>query len=175
VELGSAPVNGRALNSADPKAAVRAAIYAGLIAAFLSFVPLGPGFLLSFPLAGFLCVMFYRRWTTAPEPGTGSAFKLGTLAGVFGFVGMLVLTALKTVASSGQNELRNALIEAVRQQQAHTGDPQARQMLDYFTSPQGMALMIIFGFIFMGIVLVLLSGLGAIISASLLRRKSPHK
>jgi len=100
-------------------------------------------------------------------------FRLGSLTGFFGFLIFVVLTAVETVAFHAQNELRDAMMQAIRQAQARSADPQARQMLDYFMTPQGLAIMMIFGFIFMCILFVVLSGLGGALSAALLRRKSP--
>jgi hypothetical protein len=157
----------------NSRSRLRAAIYAGMIAAALSSIPLGPSFVLALPFAGFLSVLFYRRWARGPELAPGLGFRLGALAGVFGFVGFLVLTAVETLTSHGQNELREALLESVRQQQAHATDPQVRQMLDYLTTPSGMALMILLGFLVTAAVFILLSGAGALLSASLLERKGP--
>jgi len=161
------------LAGTNSRALVRAAIYAGMIAAALSLIPLGPSFILALPFAGFLSVLFYRRWALGPELPLRSGFRLGALAGVFGFVGFLVLTAVGTLTSHGQNELREALLESVRQQQARATDPQVRQMLDYLTTPSGLGLMILAGFLFMAAVFILLSGAGALLSASLLERKGP--
>jgi hypothetical protein len=65
------------------------------------------------------------------------------------------------------------MIQAIRQAQARSADPQVRQMLDYFATPQGLLFLLIFGFVFMCIVFVVLSGLGGAVSAALLRRKGP--
>lgn len=157
----------------DSLVMLRAAVYAGLIAAVLCVIPLSRNFVIALPFAGFLSVLFYRRWTRGPELQPGAGFKLGALTGAFGFVAVLVITATGTVVSHGQNEMREAMLAAVRMQQAHAADPQVRQMLDYFTTPQGMVFMMVFGFLIMGIVFVLLSGIGAAVSASLLRRKTP--
>jgi hypothetical protein len=46
-------------------------------------------------------------------------------------------------------------------------------MLDYLTTPSGMAVMILLGFLFMAAIFVLLSGVGALVAASLLERKGP--
>ena len=40
-------------------------------------------------------------------------------------------------------------------------------------TPQGMAFMLAFGFVFMGVLFVVLSGVGGAISAALLRQKAP--
>jgi predicted nucleic acid-binding Zn-ribbon protein len=153
--------------------AVRPALKAGAIGAALSALPLGPAFILALPLAGFLCVLFYRRRGSGTEPSPGAGFGLGALSGAFGFAIFVVLTAVETIVFQAQNELRDAMIQAIRQAQARSADPQVRQMLDYFATPQGLLFLLIFGFVFMCIVFVVLSGLGGAVSAALLRRKGP--
>ena len=157
----------------DSRATIRAALYAGVIGAVLSSIPVVPNFILALPVAGFLSVLFFRRWTHGPEPRPSVGFKLGALAGLFAFLAFLIFTAIGTLTFHVEGELRQAMVEAVRLQQARATDPQVRQMLDYFMTPQGMMLMMGFGFLLMGITFVLLAGTGAALSASLLRRKAP--
>jgi hypothetical protein len=155
----------------DRQAAVRSALNAGAVAGVLSLIPWG--FILALPLTGFLGVLLYRRRSSAQEPSPGAGFKLGALCGAFGFVIFAALTAVITLASHAQNEFRGVMMEAVRHAQARNPDPQARQVFDYFTTPQGLIVMLFFGFVFFCVVFVLLSGLGGAISAALLRRKGP--
>jgi hypothetical protein len=152
---------------------VRAAIYAGGIGAALSLIPVAGNFVLALPVAGFLSVLFYRRWTHGPELRPSTGFRLGALAGLFGFLAFLVVTAISTLTRGGEDEMRQALVEAVHLQQARATDPQVRQMFDYFLTSQGMMVVLGLGFVMMGIAFVLLSGAGAAFSASLLRRKDP--
>jgi hypothetical protein len=152
---------------------IRAALYAGIVGAFLSSIPVGGNFILALPIAGFLSVVFYHRWTHRPELRPSAGFKLGALAGLFGFLGFLIYTAIATTVTHAEGELRQQAIEVMKQQQAHATDPQARQMFDYFMTPQGMMIMMGVGFLMMGVIFVLLSGAGASLSASLLRRKTP--
>jgi hypothetical protein len=159
----------------DSRATIRAALYAGVIGAVLSSIPVGGNFVLALPVAGFLAVLFYRRWTMGPELGPFFGFKLGALSGLFGFLAFLVFTAIGTAAFHGESELRQAMVEAVRAQQARAADPQVRQMFDYFMTPQGMMILMGLGFVMMGIAFVLLSGVGAALGASLLRRKIPPR
>ena len=166
----SAPITRRG-GGFDRQAAVRSALNAGAIAAVLSLLPLG--FIVALPLAGFLGVRLYRRRSSAQELSTGAGFKLGALCGAFGFLIFAVLTAVNTLAFRAQSEFRGAMIEAVRRAQARNTDPQARQMLEYFTSPHGMIVMLVLGGVFICVAFVLLSGLGGAISAALLRRKGP--
>lgn len=127
------------------------------------------------PLGGFLSVLLYRRRTWAGDPSPRAGFRLGALSGIFGFVIFVVLAGAQVALLHGENEVRNAMIEAVRHQQARNPDPQARQMLDYFLSPHGLLVMMTVGLIFMGLMFVLLSGVGGAISAALLRRKEPPR
>ena len=150
---------------------MRSALNAGAIAAVLSLLPFG--FILALPLAGFVGVLLYRRRSSAPAPSPGAGFRLGVLSGVFSFAIFTILTAVNTLAFHAQKEFRNAMIEAVRHAQARNPDPQARQMLEYFTSPQGLVVMMALGFVLICIAFVLLSGLGGAMSAALLRRKGP--
>ena len=150
----------------------RSAATAGLVGALLSMLPLG--FLLAFPLAGFLSVLFYRRRTWGQELSPSAGFRLGLGAGMLGFAMFVVLAAAETVVSHEGGEIRQSMIDAVHRQQARSPDPQARQILDFFLTPNGLAVVIIVVLIFTGIIFVLLAGLGGALSASLLRRKGPE-
>ena len=152
--------------------AVRSAATGVATAAAFSFLPLGRAFVLVLPLAGFLCVALYRR-RSLQEPSRGAGFQLGALSGLIGSAFFFVLTAVQTLAFHAQDQLRDAMIQAIRQAQARSADPQAKQMFDYFMTPQGLIVMMIFGFIFTAIVFVLLSGLGGAVSAAIFRRKRP--
>src|SRR6266567_3474228 len=159
--------------SHNQNAALRSALHAGVVAAILSLIPLRSAFVFALPVAGFLCVLLYRRRVSGEELSAGSGFKLGSLAGLFAFALFVVLTAAATLVSHAENELREAMLQAIHQAQARSPDAQARQMLDYFTTPQGLVVMMILGFAFTGVMFVLLSGLGGSISAKLLHRKGP--
>lgn len=140
--------------------------------ALLSILPLG--FLLGFPLAGFLSVLFYRRRTWGVELSPSAGLRLGLLTGVLGFAMLAVLGALNFAVSPAGDKIRQTVIDELHRQQARTPDPQARQIIDYFLTPNGMAVMILASLIVLGIGFVLLAGLGGAFSASLLRRKGPE-
>ena len=146
---------------------------AGAVGAVLSILPLG--FLLGLPLAGFLSVLFYRRRTWGAEPSPGAGFSLGVLTGVFAFGMFVVLMAIDAIVSHTGDQISRQMIEAVHRAQARSPDPQSRQMMDYFLTPQGMAVLMVLGLIVVCIVFVLLGGIGGAVSAGLLRRKDPDK
>jgi hypothetical protein len=146
---------------------------AGVIAALLSMIPLGGSFLFASPLAGFLCVLLYRRYSPAEEPTPGMGFRLGAGTGLAGFIILILLKAILVLGFHAQIELRAAMIQAVRQAQARYADPQALQTLQYFMTPEGLAFLMVFGSAFMCVLFVILSGIGGAVSAALLRRKAP--
>jgi RNA polymerase subunit RPABC4/transcription elongation factor Spt4 len=157
---------------ADGHAELRSALYAGVVGALISMIqPLAS--LVAVPFAGFLSVLLYRRRSSGAEPSPRAGFRLGALSGLFGFGLLMVLTAAGTLARHTEGDTHAAVIQIIQQAQARNPDPQARQAFEYFMTPQGMAFMMILGFVIMCSMFVLLSGIGGAISASLLRRKGP--
>ena len=134
---------------------------------------LGQAFVLALPLGGVVSVLLYRRLSSGIEPSPRTGFRLGALSGLFVFGLLMVLIAAGTLARHNEGELHEQVVKIVQQAQARNPDPQARQALEYFLTPQGMTFMMIVGFIFLCVLFVLLSGVGGAVSASLLRRKAP--
>ena len=158
----------------DGHAELRSALYAGVVGALLSMVqPLAT--LVALPFAGFLSVLLYRRRSLANDPPPRMGFRLGALTGLFAFGLLMVLSAAGTLARQSEVDMHEAVIQIIQQAQARNPDPQARQAFEYFMTPQGMAFMMIFGFVIMCSIFVVLSGIGGAVSASLLRRKGPPK
>jgi len=146
---------------------------AGAVAAVLSAVPISGSFIFALPLAGFLCVLLYRRYHTAGEPTPGLGFRLGAGAGLAGFIILMTLMAISVVGFHGQDQSREAMLQVVRQAQARYTDPQMRQSLEYFLTPQGLAFLMVFASALMCVLFALLAGIGGAVSAALLRRKLP--
>jgi uncharacterized Tic20 family protein len=146
--------------------AVRAALNAGVLAAVLAMIPPPGTFLIALPLAGFVCVRLFRRRARleAVKPKTG--FRLGVLAGLFGALISLLITAVGTLMFHAENQLRETIIQSIHQAQARAADAQAREALNYFLSPQGLLVMMVLGAILVTVVFALLGGLGGAISAT---------
>ena len=153
-------------------AAFRAAMNAGVVAAILSSIADGSS-VFAFPLAGFLCVLLYRKRITAGAPTPGIGFRLGAIAGLVGFAILILLKTVLILGFHAQNILHDELIQFLRDAQSRYTDPQMRQSADRLMTPEGLAFFMIFVSAFMCVLLVLLSGVGGAISAVLLRRKSP--
>lgn len=150
--------------------ALPSAALAGLIAAFLMFIPLG-AFGLGMLAAGVLCVVFYRRRnpTSSLTPGIGA--RLGLVSGTLGFGIFAIFSAVGTLVFHTGGQLRAAMLEAIAQSAARSSDPQAQQIIEYLKTPPGLALMMGLS---LGVVLVaflILSSLGGAIGAAMMRRK----
>jgi hypothetical protein len=163
----------KASGNRDAKAELRAAFYAAIVGAVLSLVQPGASFVIALPVAGFLSVLLYRRFSLKSQPSPRTGFRLGAMGGLFVFGLLMIVIAAGTLAFHSEADAHAQVIQIIQQAQAHNPDPQARQVFDYFMTPQGMAFMMVVGFVFMGVLFVLLSGVGGAISASLMRRKAP--
>jgi len=157
----------------DARSELRAAFYAAVVAAVLSLIQPGGALILTLPLGGFLSVLLYRRLSFGSEPSLKTGFRLGAISGLFIFGLLIIVIAAWTLAFHSEADAHAQVIQVIQQAQARNPDPQARQTMEYLTTPQGMAFLMVVGFVFMGVLFVLLSGLGGAISASLLRRKAP--
>jgi hypothetical protein len=157
----------------DAKAELRAAFYAAIVGVVLSLVQPGASFVIALPVAGFLSVLLYRRFSLKNEPSPRTGFRLGAIGGLFVFGLLMIVIAAGTLVFHSESDAHAQVIQVIQQAQARNPDPQARQVFEYFMTPQGMAFMMVVGFVFMGVLFVLLSGVGGAISASLLRRKAP--
>lgn len=157
----------------NAKAELRAAFYAAIIAAVLSLIQPRGAFILTLPLGGFLSVLLYRRLSIGSEPSLRTGFRLGAISGLFVFGLLVMVIAAGTLALHSEADTHAQVIQVIQQAQARNPDPQAKQAFEYFMTPQGMALMMVIGFVFMVMLFVLLAGIGGTISASLLRRKAP--
>jgi hypothetical protein len=167
------PLPSRTTARADAHVELRSALYAGIIAAVLIIIQ-PASLILAMPLGGFLSVLLHRRRSMGEDPGPRAGFRLGAFTGLFAF-GLLLLIAVGTLAFHAQGDMHAHIVRIIQQAQARSVDPQAKQVADYFLTPEGMAFMMIFCVVFMCVLFVLLSGIGGAISASLLRRKGPPK
>ena len=153
--------------------ALPAAALAGLIAAVMMLIPVG-AFGLGMLASGALAVMFYRRRNPVANVTPGMGARLGALSGALGFGIFAIFTAIEMLIFRSGGQLRDALLQAIQQSAARSSDPQAQQVLEYLKSPQGLALMMVLGFIMMGLAFLIFSSLGGALAAALMRRKDRH-
>jgi len=156
--------------SIDWPQAFSAASWAGLIAALALMVPLG-GFILATLAAGTLSVLLYRRRRPNTNFTAGMGARLGAVSGLIGFAVSAVLLAVSVVLFHTGSELRGLVLDAIQQQAARNPAPEAQQVLQFFKSPEGFAVIMIAGLAMMFLAVLIFSSLGGALGASLLRRK----
>jgi hypothetical protein len=143
---------------------------AGLIAAFLMFIPLG-ALGLGMLAAGVLSVRFYRRRNPASNLTPSMGARLGAVSGTMGFGFFAIFSAVGTVVFHSGGELRAALLDAIAQSAARSPDPQVQKAFEYLKTPPGLALMMGLSLAFLLVVFLVLSSLGGAIGAAMMRRK----
>ena len=154
-------------NKIDWSKGLPAAATAGLSAALFSLVPLvGIAVLLWMLVGGSICVVLYRRRMNVVFVTTGMGAKLGAASGLFGFAIYAVGVSLEMFLLRG-NDLRNAMRQAVAQAANSNPDPGAREFMQRFTTPEGLALLITLTMVMFLFVFVILGGVGGALWASL--------
>jgi len=169
-ELGQvsfADAGGTAIRWSDglPSAAL-----AGLIAAFLMFIPLG-AFGLGMIAAGVLSVLFYRRRNPTSNLTSAMGARLGAASGALGFGIFAIFSAVGTLLFHSGGQLRAALLEAIAQSAARSSDPEVQKAFEYLKTPPGLALMMGLSLAFVFVVFLVLASLGGTLGAAMMRRR----
>ncbi len=154
----------------------RGALLCGVGAAILSAIPLvSLGCCLWMLGAGAFSVALYRRQVPDAVITQGMGMKLGALAGLFGFIVNAIVTTAAFVARRDSGDLQKAMQEQMQKQMASAPDPKVHEamqrMLDWVSTPQGAATMMIFVLIFMGVVFLLFTAAGGALGASMSGRR----
>lgn len=150
--------------------ALPSAALAGLVAAGMMVIPLG-AFGLGMLAAGALSVTLYRRRHPASNLTPGMGARLGAVSGAVGFCIFSLFSALAMLISGSGGQVRAALLDAIQQSAARSTEPQAQEMLQWFKTPAGLALMMALGLAFILAAFLLFSSLGGALAAVLMRRK----
>lgn len=155
---------------------LRAALNAAVVAAILSLIPFAS--IVGMPLGGFLAVLFYKRRSWRAEPSLAGGFRLGALTGLLASAILGIVLTAGVLTSNHGPEFQQQLIQRIQTMENRYPDPDQRQaiqqMVEYLKTQQGMTTAVILGAILVAVIFVVLSGLGGMISASLLRRKGPR-
>ncbi|PYY24548.1 MAG: hypothetical protein DMG62_03010 [Acidobacteria bacterium] len=130
-----------------------------------------------FPLwmlgGGWLAVTLYRRRSPMLSLSSGIGGKIGALAGLLGFLFFAVFTssylAIETLVMHQGEQIRSALRSAL--DQAAANNPQTQAISQWMQTPEGLAVLVVFGMFLFLIAFLLLSTAGGIFAASLGRRR----
>jgi hypothetical protein len=144
-----------------------AAAMAGAAVGLFSLIPvIGLGCCLWMMLGGGISVALYSRRKIAAQISAGMGARLGAVTGLFGFVMYALGAALELLLLRGPN-LRNALRQAVEQSASRNPDPRAQEILQRFTSPEGMALLITLTMMMFLLAFIIFGSVGGALWASL--------
>ncbi len=154
----------------------KGALLSGVGAAVLTAIPfVSIGCLLWMLGAGAASVALYRRQVPGAQITPGMGMKLGALAGVFGFVVNGVVSTISLVLLHNGGNFRREMEEQMQKQMANAGDPKVQQMMqnmvDWMSTPQGAATMIVLVLLIFGAVFVMLTAAGGALGASMLGQR----
>ena len=153
---------------------MKGALLTGVGAGLLSSVPfISIGCCLWMLGAGALCVSLYRKRVPGTLITPGMGMKLGAVAGLFGFAVHAVLTTASFLAFRSGAVFRKAMEDQMQKQMASNPDPKLQammeRMMDWISSPQGAATMIVGTLLMMGVVFVIFTAAGGALGASMSR------
>ena len=148
-----------------------AAAVAVLLAAGLTIIPFGAPVGLGILVGGFLSVFFYRRKNPSPNLSLGTGFKLGALSGILGYAFSVAFLGLGTSTFHAGGDFHKKLLDVLQQHSPAGADAQLQQVMDFYKTSQGFTVMLVIGLVMALAAFLVLSGLGGLIGAAVLKRK----
>jgi hypothetical protein len=152
--------------------AMPGAMAAGVVIALVLVLPFAAYVL--WPLAaGALAVLFYCRRRPGAQLSTAAGARVGAVTGLFAFIIFAVLMGVQLASMSGSGKLRDQMMQVMQQSAARNPSPEAQQMIQKLSTPEGIAAMLVVVFIMFLVIFVGLSSIGGAIGARLLKRREP--
>jgi hypothetical protein len=151
-----------------PKAVIPSAL-AALVASLL--MTLGLNFFVAMLSAGFLAVVFYRQRQRGAVTKASTGARLGALSGLFCSGLTALLAALAATVPDLRTKMREQIIENAQKWSAGPPDPQLQAALDLMKTPQGLAMVLIVGGIFLLVLSIALGTLGGALGGAILGRR----
>ena len=121
--------------------------------------------------AGFLAVALYRRRNPEIAVSARTGARLGAICGFFCAGMTAILGALRVAILHEGGKIRTVLLDALQQQSSRYPDADFQASLDFFRSPTGLVLMLVFFFIAALSILILLGMLGGALGGASLGRR----
>jgi hypothetical protein len=119
--------------------------------------------------AGILAVTFSRRRNPEMVVKAGTGARLGAISGLFCFAMSATVEAVVVVFHKG-SEIRNAMLQVIQQAATKSSDPQVAAALEYFKSPPGMAVLLLFALVSAFFAAIILGSVGGALAGSFLGR-----
>ena len=152
----------------------KGALLSGLAAALLTAVPvLSLGCCLWLLGAGALAVWLYQRRAPGTLVTPGMGMRIGSVAGVIGFVATTIWSVVRFTTNS--QEFRTAIQVQMEKSISANPDPRAQEIMRQFmtnlNTPQGLATFFVLMLAIMAVVFVLFGAAGGAFGASLFARR----
>jgi hypothetical protein len=110
--------------------------------------------------AGFLAVVLYRRRNPEIAVRARTGARLGAMCGFFCGGMTAILGTLRVAILHEGAKIRAFLLDVVQQQSGRSAEPEFQASLDFFRSPTGLVVMLVFFFIVALIIFILMGMLG---------------
>jgi len=122
--------------------------------------------------AGSLSVTLYRQRNPAWTVNARSGAKLGAVCGIlfFGAAAVFETVAVRLLHTGGQ--VRQKVLDALQQAASRSSDPQVQAAFDQLKTPQGIALMLVFGMVFLFLLSIAAGSLAGALTGSFLGRRN---
>jgi hypothetical protein len=118
--------------------------------------------------AGFLAVAFYRRNNPAGAIHAGAGARLGALCGLLCSAMTAILASLRVAILHEGNDVRNTLLEGIRQTAERYTEPQFQASLEFMRSPAGLMFMLGVMLFFGTLLFLVLGTLGGALGGAIL-------
>jgi hypothetical protein len=122
--------------------------------------------------AGSLAVTLYRQRNPAWTVNARAGAKVGAVCGVlfFGIAAVFKTVAVRLLHTGGQ--VRQKMLDALQQAASRSNDPQVQAAFDQLKTPEGIALMLVFGMVFLFLLSIAAGSLAGALTGSFLGRRN---
>jgi zinc-ribbon domain len=159
-----------------PLARSRASIAGIIMVLVMMYPPLGGLFFICMPLGGALAVFLYARKRRTSYVSLAAGTRIGVIAGFVAFTISAALLAgtfaIEHFAMHRNKELVGLFRVQIEQAIAVNPDPQVRQMAQVLLTPDGMALVVVLGMVFVFVMFLVLCGLGGMLGSMVFTKRS---
>jgi len=155
----------------DWSAALRSCAIAAFVAALVMALGLMVPLLAALG-AGFLGVILYHRKSPAWNVNARSGALLGAVCGVLFFGLSAVFETVAAVLFHTGGQIRQKMAEALQQAASRSNDPQVQAAFERLKTPEGFALMLAFGLVFLLLVSIAACSLAGALTGSLMGRRN---
>ena len=159
----------------ERRVVIFSALAAGFAAGMGTLVPFVPFITLCMVAAGGIAITLYKRRLPYVSVPPRRGFRIGALAGFFGFLLNATMSAFGMLSAENRAALRDAMQERLKEALSVNSDPSAQQMVKnlgaMISTPGGLAALFAISLGLFGLIFVFLGGVGGAIGAALFGKK----